>query len=60
MHYFAIDGNYGDASRMVVLDTSDWLEEDWTEIDECLDYERVERALDISYRVKNRKLSYRA
>ncbi len=40
MHYFAIDGNYGDATSMVVVDTKDWTEEDWALIDEASDNDR--------------------
>jgi len=48
MHYFAADGNYGDASGLVVVDTSEWTEADWVRIDEAMDDERPEIAEQIN------------
>jgi hypothetical protein len=48
MHYFSTDGNYGDASQMVVLNTDNWTGEDWALIDEARDWNRPQVALDIS------------
>jgi len=39
-HYFGADGNYGDADRLTVVDTSQWTEEDWDTIEESADFER--------------------
>jgi len=47
-HYFAKDGNYGDALGLVVVDTSDWTEEHWVLIDEAMDDERPEIAEEIN------------
>lgn len=44
VHYFAVDGNYGDASLMCVMDTSDWTEADWQRIEEASDSDRPEVA----------------
>jgi hypothetical protein len=30
--YFAADGNYGDATGMVIIDTTGWTDEDFAEI----------------------------
>lgn len=46
MHYFAMDGNYGDSAGMILVDTTDWTEEQWTEIDEASDYDRVTIAME--------------
>lgn len=35
--YFAKDGSYGDASGLVIVDTSDWDERDWDAIDRASD-----------------------
>lgn len=43
--YFALDGNYGTADGMVVVDTSGWTEEDWQAIDEVGDSDRASLAL---------------
>ena len=43
--YFALDGNYGEAQGMVVIDTTKWSEDDWTQIDEASDSERAQVAL---------------
>ena len=48
MHYFAKDGNYGDALGLVVVDTSEWTEQDWVLIDEAIDDERPEIAEQIN------------
>ena len=44
-HYFALDGNYGVADGMVVVDTQNWFEADWQAIDEVGDAERANLAL---------------
>ena len=53
MHYFAKDGNYGDALGLVVVNTSEWTEQDWVLIDEAMDDERPEIAQQMSERNKN-------
>lgn len=42
--YFATDGNYGNADGIVIVDTSDWSEENWTAIDEVGDADRANLA----------------
>ena len=42
--YFAKDGNYGDASGLVIVDTSKWTEEQWQMIEETSDGFRATRA----------------
>lgn len=44
MHYFALDGNYGDAAGLTVIDTGDWTESDFAIIDEASDGDRPEVA----------------
>lgn len=39
-HYFAEDGTYGESARLSIIDTTDWNEEDWEEIDETPDWDR--------------------
>jgi hypothetical protein len=46
--YFAMDGNYGEAQGMVVIDTTKWSEDDWTQIDEAGDSDRAQVALDLT------------
>jgi len=46
--YFAADGNYGSADGMVVVDTTTWSEEDWTQVEEASDSERAQVALDLT------------
>lgn len=43
-HYFAADGNYGSAEGLVVVDTSDWTDDEWAAIDFARDNERAEIA----------------
>lgn len=49
-HYFAADGNYGDALDLVVVDTADWSDEDWALIDEAFDGDRPKIAEEITKR----------
>jgi len=42
--YFAQDGNYGPASGIVMFNTTPWSLNDWDEIDDASDHERVEVA----------------
>lgn len=44
--YFATDGNYGDASGLVIVDTSKWTEEHWQVIEETSDSFRPVRAME--------------
>ena len=40
LYYFAEDGTYGDASKLVIIETTDWNENDWEEIEETPDWDR--------------------
>ena len=33
-HYFATDGNYGNAENLVIIDTADWTEDEWDIIEQ--------------------------
>lgn len=39
--YFADDGSYGSADGMVVVDVGEWDLNDWSDIDEATDSDRV-------------------
>lgn len=39
--YFAIDGNYGDADGIVIVETSEWSEDDWSAIEMAGDADRA-------------------
>ena len=45
--YFALDGSYGDAEGMVVIDTSNWTDEQWYDIETSSDSERVDVAINL-------------
>jgi len=49
--YFALDGNYGDASGMMVLETTYWRDIDWTILEAASDDQRanVARLITESY-----------
>lgn len=47
-HYFAADGNYGDATDGIIIDTERFTESDWEEIESAHDSERTEVAIRIS------------
>ena len=46
--YFAADGSYGDAAGLVVIDTSDWDQDDWDHIDFAPESERLSIARELS------------
>lgn len=46
--YFALDGNYGGATGLVIADVSKWTDEDWLRIDEADDSSRPSIAQSIS------------
>lgn len=48
IHYFAADGNYGDATNLVIVDTSDWTEDEWADISFAIDANRPLIALSLS------------
>ena len=48
IHYFAKDGNYGDAKDLVIVDTTDWSDDEWADIDFAIDSNRPEIALALS------------
>ncbi len=49
-HYFAGDGNYGAADKVVIVKTEHWTEEDWLELEDAYDLDRVDVALSIDSR----------
>lgn len=46
-HYFAMDGSYGDATEILIVDTSLWDSNDWAAIEEASDDERNDVAQSI-------------
>lgn len=46
-HYFAADGNYGDAAGIVILDTTDWSKDVWEYVEMLSEGQRAEIAEDI-------------
>lgn len=53
MAYFTLDGNYGEAHQLVVVDTAPWTDHDWAEIEEALDWERPALAEKIAKRYQS-------
>lgn len=57
-HYFATDGNYGDATDILVIDSDLFTNEDWISISEELDYYRATLAKEIyQHRLKEAGLA---
>lgn len=50
-HYFAQDGNYGDATELIIVDTDKWTEDDWLLIEDAHDSERA----DLAERIANER-----
>jgi hypothetical protein len=50
--YFAHDGTYGDAERMIVCDTTGWEETDWHKVWSASDNERSAVVLEVINKYK--------
>jgi hypothetical protein len=48
LSYFAVDGSYGDAVGLTIIDTGDWVAEDFDLIEDASDSDRPEVARLIS------------
>lgn len=48
MTYFAVDGNYGSAAGLTVIDTTDWTDADFEMLDGVSDWDRPKAARLIS------------
>lgn len=46
--YFALDGSYGDATDILIVDTGKWTEKDWEYVSEGDDDGRALRAQDVN------------
>mgnify|MGYP006297109677 CR=1 FL=1 len=46
-HYFAADGSYGDAD-LVIIDTSEWTQDEWDIVENATDAERMVIAWQLS------------
>jgi hypothetical protein len=51
-HYFAEDGTFGDANNLTIIETSNWNEDDWAEIDDTPDWDRPRTAKIINNKYK--------
>ena len=45
------EGTYG-TSNVVLVDTTNWSDEDWQELEESMDWDRLQTAVDISERTE--------
>ncbi len=46
--YFAKDGNYGDATELFIVDTYHWSEDDWEQVMNETDNDRLTTVLEIA------------
>jgi hypothetical protein len=51
--YFATDGSYGTAHNLEIIDTSEWTDEDWAEVENATDDTRADTASAIARRYLN-------
>jgi len=42
MSYFAVDGSYGSADDIIIVDTGDWSEDEWDAVTMSTDTNRLE------------------
>ena len=47
IHYFAADGNFGNATNLVIVDTTDWTDEEWADVEYAIDDQRSTTALSL-------------
>lgn len=52
VHYFATDGNYGDVSGLVIVETTQWTELDWEDFEAASDESRPMTAETIAKKYK--------
>jgi hypothetical protein len=55
--YFATDGSFGTAQNLEVIDTSEWTDEDWAEVENATDEQRAGTASAIANRYLNPPLT---
>jgi hypothetical protein len=48
VHYFAADGNFGNATNLVIVDTTDWTDEEWADVEYAIEDQRSTIALSLS------------
>jgi hypothetical protein len=48
VHYFAVDGSFGHADGINLIETDKWIESDWQLIEETPEHMRAAFALDIA------------
>lgn len=48
--YFSLDGSYGAADEVRIIDTSRWTGDDWEDIDRASDTDRLDLAIEIAQR----------
>ena len=51
--YFAADGSFGDAAGLIVLDTTNWDQEDWDHVELAPESDRLCIARDLADRDPN-------
>lgn len=54
--YFSIDGSYGDAKDLIILDTSSWDEETWEIIGQLSDSDRYRFADEKHFELVNKDI----
>lgn len=57
LHYFAKDGSFGSAEGLVIIDTSDWTDDEWADIDFAIDANRPLIALSLSSAQSDKSVS---
>jgi hypothetical protein len=55
--WVAEEGSYG-TSNIILVDTTNWTDADWTELEECRDWDRLQTAIDISERTEGSTYDY--
>ena len=55
-HFFSNDGSYGDAKGILIVDTDQWSEEDWRDIDDACDMTRLAIAKEIEEKHRDKRV----
>lgn len=55
-HFFSNDGSYGDAEDILIVNTDQWSEEDWRDIDDASDMTRLAIAREIEEKHRDERV----
>lgn len=55
-HFFSNDGSYGDSDDILIVETDDWSEDDWRDIQDASDMTRLAIAREIAEKHRDKRV----